>query len=419
MTLNYIWIGFFVVGFIVAIVRTILGYCGLGTDADKMVFEAIGTGTFASAKTAFVNVALPLCGVITLWMGLMRVGEKAGAVNFLSRLIGPFFRHLFPGIPQGHPAQGQIMLNFSSNMLGLSNAATPMGLKAMASMQELNNDKERASDSMIMFLALNTAGLTLIPVTILGLRNAAGSANPTDVFVPILIASFCATLVAVLFTSIRQRILTAQLASWLLGGIAIMAGIIWGFLQMSSETRAAVSSVGGNFILLAIIVSFLLVAAFKKVNVFSEFIEGAKEGFSTMVRIVPYLVAMIVAIGVFRNCGAMDYITQGLTSFFTWIGTDTRFVPAIPVALMKPLSGGGTEGLVVSLMDPKTGFGPDSFVGRVASIMYASADTTFYIVALYFGSIGVKRTRYAIGAGLIADLAGILAAIFVCYLFFG
>lgn len=419
MTLNYIWIGFFVIGFLVAVVRTILGYMGLGTEADKLVFEAIGRGTFDSAKAAFLNVALPLCGVITLWMGLMRVGEKAGAVNFLSRLIGPFFRHLFPAVPQGHPAQGQIMLNFSSNMLGLSNAATPMGLKAMGSLQELNPDKEKATDAMIMFLALNTAGLTLIPVTILGLRAAAGSANPTDVFVPILMASFFATLAAVVTVSIKQRILTWGLAKWLIGGIAGMSLLVAGFMNMSPEVRSAVSVVGGNFILVGIIVTFLVAAAIKKINVYSEFIEGAKEGFSTMVRIVPYLVAMIVAIGVFRNCGALQYITDGLSAFFHWLSVDTRFVPAIPVALMKPLSGGGTEGLVVSLMDAKTGYGPDSFVGRLASIMYASADTTFYIVALYFGSVGIRRTRYAISAGLIADLAGILAAIFVAYLFFG
>lgn len=418
MTLNYIWIGFFVVGFLVAIGRTIFGYFGGGGEADRMIFESVGKGTFDYAKIAFVNVALPLCGVITLWMGFMRLAERIGAVDFLGRITGPFFRHLFPAVPTGHPAHGQIMLNFSSNMLGLSNAATPAGLKAMQSLQDLNDDKERASDSMIMFLAVNTASLTLIPVTILGLRAAAKSASPTDVFVPILIASFCATLVAMTSVALRQRIFTRALATWLLGGIAFMTLIILAFTSMSPGMRSAVSVVGGNFTLLAIMVTFLVVALIKKVNVYSEFIEGAKEGFNTLIRIVPYLVAMIVAIGVFRTCGAMNYITDGLTQFFTWVGTDTRFVPAIPVALMKPLSGGGTEGLVNEIFLAKE-YGPDSFVGRVASIIYASADTTFYIVALYFGSIGVKRTRYAVGAGLIADLAGILAAIFVAYLFFG
>lgn len=418
MTLNYIWIGFFVVGFLVAIARTIFGYFGGGAEEDRLIFEVVGKGTFDYAKTAFVNVALPLCGIITLWMGFMRLAEKIGAVAFLGRFIGPFFRHLFPAVPEGHPAHGQIMLNFSSNMLGLSNAATPAGLKAMQSLQDLNNDKERASDSMIMFLALNTAGLTLIPVTILGLRATAKSASPTDVFVPILIASFCATLVAVTSVAIRQRIFSTKLATWLLGGIGLMSLIIWGFTSMSPGMRTAASIVGGNFMLLAIMVTFLVIALIKKINVYSEFIEGAKEGFNTLIKIVPYLVAMIVAIGVFRTCGAMGYITDGLTSFFSWLGTDTRFVPAIPVALMKPLSGGGTEGLVVEIFNAKQ-YGPDSFVGRLASIIYASADTTFYIVALYFGSVGIKRTRYAVSAGLIADLAGILAAIFVAYLFFG
>lgn len=414
MILNYIWISFFVVGFIVAIARTIYGYA-TGSVDDAHVFSTIGMGTFDSARSAF-NVALGLTGTITLWMGLMRVGEKAGAVNFLGRIIGPFFQKLFPAIPKGHAAHGQIMLNFSANMLGLSNAATPMGLKAMQSLQEINDDKDTASNSMIMFLAMNTAGLTLIPVTILALRASNGSANPTDVFVPILISSFCATMVAILTVALRQRILSTSLLMWLAGGIVLMAGIIAGFMNLSPEVRSEVATVGGNFILLSIIVAFVGVAAIRKVHVYNEFIEGAKEGFSTMIKIVPYLVAMIVAIGVFRNCGAMGYITQGLTWIFTQLAMDTQFVPAIPVALMKPLSGGGTEGLTIDVL--KT-FGADSFAGRLASIMYASADTTFYIVALYFGSVGIKKTRYAISAGLIADLAGILAAIFVAYLFFG
>lgn len=413
MILNYIWISFFVVGFIVAIARTIYGFA-TGSVEDAHVFSSIGMGTFDSAKSAF-NVALGLTGTITLWMGLMRVGEKAGAVNFLGRIIGPFFRKLFPGIPHGHPAHGQIMLNFSANMLGLSNAATPMGLKAMQSLQDINEDKETASDSMIMFLAMNTAGLTLIPVTILALRASNGSANPTDVFVPIIISSFCATLVAILTVSIRQRILTRALLQWIAGGLLVMGGIVASFLYLPADVRSDVATVGGNFILMSIIVTFLGVAAVKKIHVYNEFIEGAKEGFSTMIKIVPYLVAMIVAIGVFRNCGAMKYITEGLAWVVTQLNLDSQFVPAIPVALMKPLSGGGTEGLTIDVL--KT-YGADSFAGRLASIMYASADTTFYIVALYFGSVGIKRTRYAVSAGLIADLAGILAAIFVAYLFF-
>lgn len=418
--LNYIWIGFFLVGFVIAIVRTCIGYFVTHNPADMHVFSTIGLGTFDSAKTAF-NVALGLGGVITLWMGIMKVGEKAGAVNFIGRIIGPFFRRLFPEIPEGHPAQGQIMMNFSANMLGLSNAATPMGLKAMESMQDLNPDKEKASNSMIMFLAINTAGFTLIPVTIMGLRAANGAANPTDVFIPILIASFCASYIGMIAVAIRQRINLFErvLFTWLASGLALFSLFIYGFSQLSPEAKAEVSTVGGGFFILAIICAFVTAALIKKINVFEAFIEGAKDGFSTVIRIVPYLVAMIVAIGVFRNCGALNYIVQVFTLFFEWLGIDTRFVPALPVAFMKPLSGGGTEGLAVTLMDPKTGYGPDSFVGRLASIIYASADTTFYIVALYFGSVGIKKTRYAVGAGLIADLAGVVAAILVCYLFFG
>lgn len=418
MTLNYIWGGFFIVGFLVALIRTIYGYFGGGAEADQMIFETVAKGTLDYAKIAFINVALPLAGVLTLWMGFMRLAEKIGAIALLGKIIGPFFKHIFPEVPEGHPAHGQVMFNFSANLLGLSNAATPAGLKAMESLQTLNPEKERASNSMIMFLALNTAGFTLIPVTILGLRAAAKSTGPADVFIPILITSFFTMLFAVTLVSVRQRIFSWRLASWLFSAMALMVVVVLGFMLMSPELRSTVSIVCGNALLIGIMVLFLSVALFKKINVFGEFIEGAKEGFATMVRIVPYLVGMIVAIGVFRNCGVMDYITEGFTTFFTWLGTDTRFVPAIPVALMKPLSGGGTEGLVNELFN-NPAFGPDSFVGRLSSVIYASADTTFYIVALYFGSIGVKNTRYAVGAGLLVDLAGILAAIFVAYLFFG
>jgi spore maturation protein SpmA/spore maturation protein SpmB len=418
MTLNYIWVGFFVVGFLVALLRTIYGYFGGGSEADQMIFETVAKGTLDYAKIAFVNVALPLCGILTLWMGFMRLAEKIGAIALLGRVIGPFFRHLFPAVPDGHPAHGQIMFNFSANMLGLSNAATPAGLKAMDSLQSLNDDKEKASNSMIMFLAINTAGFTLIPVTILGLRAAAKSASPADVFIPILITSFFTMLFAMTFVSIRQRIFTRALATWLVSAAVFMAVVVGGFMLMPQELRNTVSLVAGNGLLLAVMVLFVGIALLKKINVYGEFIEGAKEGFSTLIRIVPYLVGMIVAISVFRTCGALTYITDGLTHFFTWIGTDTRFVPAIPVALMKPLSGGGTEGLVNEIF-LNAAYGPDSFVGRLASVIYASADTTFYIVALYFGSVGVKNTRYAVGAGLLVDLVGITGAIFVSYLFFG
>ena len=419
MSLNYIWGGFFIVGFLVALFRTIYGYFGGGAEADQMIFETVAKGTLDYAKIAFVNVALPLCGVITLWMGFMRLAEKIGAIALLGKIIGPFFKLIFPEVPEGHPAHGQVMFNFSANMLGLSNASTPAGLKAMEHLQSLNPDKERASNSMIMFLALNTAGFTLIPVTILGLRTAAQSSGPADVFVPILITSFFTMLFAVTVVSLRQRIFNGRLAVWLLSAILIMATIVWGFVRMPVDLRNTISIVGGNAMLIGVPVLFVTVALFKKLNVYAEFIEGAKEGFSTMVRIVPFLVGMIVAIGVFRNCGALTYITDGLTTFFTWLGTDTRFIPAIPVALMKPLSGGGTEGLVNEILLNKELYGPDSFAGRLASVIYASADTTFYIVALYFGSIGVKNTRYAVGAGLLVDLAGVIGAIFVSYLFFG
>ncbi len=418
MTLNYIWVGFFVVGFVVALIRTIYGYFGGGAEADQMIFETVAKGTLDYAKIAFVNVALPLCGILTLWMGFMRLAEKIGAIALLGRVIGPFFKHLFPAVPEGHAAHGHIMFNFSANMLGLSNAATPAGLKAMDSLQDINDDKEKASNSMIMFLAINTAGFTLIPVTILGLRAAQQSTGPADVFIPILITSFFTMLFAMTYVSLRQRIFTRTLATWLISAAVFMLLVVCGFMLMSPELRTTVSVVGGNALLLGIMVLFVGVALFKKINVYGEFIEGAKEGFATMIRIVPYLVGMIVAISVFRTCGALTYIKDGLVVVFTWIGTDLRFIDTIPIALMKPLSGGGTEGLVNEIFINKA-LGPDSFAGRLASVIYASADTTFYIVALYFGSVGVKNTRYAVGAGLLVDLVGISGAIFVSYLFFG
>ncbi len=410
MVLNYVWIGFIVVAFLVALCKLIF----LG---DTEVFSKIVVGSLDSAKAAAL-LAIGLTGVMTFWMGLMKVGENAGAVNFLSRIIGPVFRRLFPEIPNGHPAHGQIMLNFSANMLGLSNAATPMGLKAMASMQELTTEKERASNSMIMFLALNTAGFTLIPVSIMAIRGLQGAKDPTDVFVPILMTSFCTSMFALIFVALRQgiRIWEPKLLTFLVVACAFMFGIVRFFISLSSEQRADVSSVAGNMIIFGIVVAFLIAGMLKRQNVFEGFIEGAKDGFQTAVRIIPYLVGLIVAIGMFRASGAMDYVVAGCTWFFQQLGVDTRFTPALPVAFMKPLSGGGTESLAIDLMKAN---GADSFVGRMASVMYASADTTFYIVALYFGSIGVKRTRYAVGAGLLVDLAGITAAILFSYLFWG
>ena len=407
MILNYIWIAFFIIAFVVGLIKLIF-------FGDTEVFSKIVDGTFSSAKTAF-EVSLGLTGALTLWMGLMKIGEQAGAINFLSRIIGPFFRRLFPGIPKDHPALGQIILNFSANMLGLGNAATPLGLKAMQGMQELNPEKETASNSQIMFLVLNTAGFTLIPVSIMAIRAQQKAIDPTDVFVPILICSYCATLIGVLAVSIWQKILDGVMLMWIGIVTAVMAAIVYLFYSLPPAEKTLFSGVSGNIILFSIVIAFIGAGAYKKINVFSSFIEGAKEGFSTVIKIIPYLVAMLVGIGVFRACGAMDYLISGISHAIAYCGLNTDFTPSLPIAFMKPLSGGGTQGLTVDAL--KT-YGVDSFVGKLSSIMYASADTTFYIVALYFGSVGIKKTRYAVAGGLIADFAGVLAAILVAYLFF-
>ena len=407
MILNYIWIAFFIIAFVVGLIKLIF-------FGDTEVFSKIVDGTFSSARTAF-DVSLGLTGALTLWMGLMKIGEQAGAINFLSRIIGPFFRRLFPEIPKDHPALGQIILNFSANMLGLANAATPLGLKAMQSMQELNKEKETASNSQIMFLVLNTAGFTLIPVSIMAIRAQQKAIDPTDVFVPILICSYCATLIGVLAVSIWQKILDGVMLMWIAIVTAIMGGIVYLFYSLPSQEKTLFSGVSGNIILFSIVVAFISAGAYKKINVFSAFIEGAKEGFTTVIKIIPYLVAMLVGISVFRACGAMDYLISGISHAVAYCGLNTDFTPSLPIAFMKPLSGGGTQGLTVDAL--KT-YGVDSFVGKLSSIMYASADTTFYIVALYFGSVGIKKTRYAVAGGLIADFAGVIAAILVAYLFF-
>lgn len=410
MTLNYIWIAFFVIAFVVAIAQFL--FTG---DAD--VFKRIIDSTFASSKMAVMDVALPLTGVMTLWLGLMNIGEKAGAVNVLARVVGPFFNKLFPEIPKGHPASGQLLMNFSANMLGLDNAATPLGLKAMQSLQELNPQKDRASNAQIMFLVLNTSGLTIIPVSILAQRAILGSANPTDVFIPILIATFCSTLVGMIAVAIKQKInlFDKTIIAWLGGVILALGALVWYLQGLDKEQIDTFSKISSNLILLTIIVGFLVAALIKKVNAYEAFIEGAKEGFSTIIKIIPYLVGMLVGIAVFRASGAMDYILNGLAWVFASVGLDTDFVPALPTALMKPLSGSGARAMMIESM---TAYGPDSFVGRLSCLFQGAADTTFYIVALYFGSVGIKRTRYAIGYGLIADLAGVIAAIFLAYLFF-
>ncbi|OFY86169.1 MAG: hypothetical protein A3F72_06865 [Bacteroidetes bacterium RIFCSPLOWO2_12_FULL_35_15] len=410
MILNYIWIAFFVIAFIVAILKLIF-------TGDTEVFKTIIEATFDSSKMAVMDISLPLAGVMTLWLGLMNIGEKAGAINFLSRIVGPFFNKLFPEIPKTHPANGQIMMNFSANMLGLDNAATPLGLKAMNSMQELNPEKDTASNAQIMFLVLNTSGLTIIPVTIMAQRAIMGAANPSDVFIPILIATYFSTMIGLLTVSLWQKInlLNGIVLSWLLGISAIIFGIIWYFSTLDAAQISKISTLSANLILLTIIVSFILGALRKKVNVYEAFIEGAKSGFETAIKVIPYLVAMLVGIAVFRASGAMDYLINGIGYLVSAMGFNTDFVPALPTAFMKPLSGSGAKAMMLEAM--KTN-GPDSFVGRLSCVFQGAADTTFYIVALYFGSVGIKNTRYAVTAGLIADLAGVIAAIYISYLFF-
>ncbi|RYZ94076.1 MAG: hypothetical protein EOP47_28560 [Sphingobacteriaceae bacterium] len=412
MALNYIWIAFFVIAFVVGLVKLIF-------FGDTEIFQQIVEGIFSSSKTSVMDIALPLLGTMAFWLGIMNVGEKAGAINFLSRIIGPFFQRLFPEVPKNHPATGQMVMNFSANLLGLDNAATPLGLKAMGSLQELNKDKETASNAQIMFLVLHTSGLQMLPVTIIAQRAILGAADPTDVFIPCIIATYVATIAGMIAVAIKQRInlLDRVVILWLGGLTAFISLLVWYFtVHLSKDEISVVSKVVSNVLLFAIPVIFILGGLRKKINVFDAFIEGAKGGFETSVKIIPYLVAMLVGISVFRTCGALDYINEGVRWVVTQFNTDTRFVDAMPVAYMKPLSGSGSKAMMIDTM--KT-FGPDSFAGRLGSVFNGSADTTFYIVALYFGSVGIKRSRYAIPAGLFADLAGVITAILVCYLFFG
>jgi len=411
MALNYLWIAFFIVAFVVALIRLIF-------FGDTEIFKLIVDGTFDSAKLAVMDIALPLIGIMTLWLGIMNIGEKAGAINFLSRIIGPFFNRIFPEVPKNHPATGHMVMNFSANLLGLDNAATPFGLKAMQSLQEINPDKETASNAQIMFLVLHTSGLTLIPLSIMAQRSILGASDPSDIFIPCMIATYVATIVGLIAVAIKQRInlFNATVISWLGGITLFIAGMIYYFSNyLNKEQIEIVSKVTSNFILFFIIIAFILGAIRKKVNVYDAFIEGAKGGFTTCITIIPYLVGMIVAIGVLRNSGVLGYIVNGFSWIFLHMGINTDFTPALPTALIKPLSGSGAKAMMVDTM--KT-FGPDSFVGRLSCIFNGSADTTFYIVALYFGSVGIKRTRYAVPFGLLADLAGIIAAVLVAYLFF-
>jgi spore maturation protein SpmA len=409
MVLNYIWIAFFVIAFVVALIRLIF----LG---DTQVFTEIMNSTFSSSKTAF-DISLGLTGILSLWLGIMKIGEKGGLIATLSRWLSPVFCKLFPDIPKGHPVMGAIFMNISANMLGLDNAATPLGLKAMKELQELNKDKKTASNPMIMFLVLNTSGLTLIPISIMVYRAQLGAAQPTDIFIPIMIATFCAAIAGVISVSLFQRInLFNKTILAFIGAIsAFIGGVIYLFSAMSKEEIGTYSTLFANIFLFSVILTFLTSGIRKKINVYETFVEGAKEGFSTAVRIIPYLVAILVGVAVFRASGAMDMIIQGIEYLFKLSGLDTSFVGGLPVALMKPLSGSGARGLMVDAM--KT-YGADSFVGRLSCIFQGSTDTTFYILAVYFGSVGIRKTRHAVACGLIADLAGVIAAISVCYFFF-
>lgn len=410
MVLNYIWIGFFIIAFISAIIK----FFFLG---DITVFNEIISSTFDMAETGF-KLSLGLTGVMTLWLGIMKVGEDGGIVKILSKLVGPFFNKLFPDIPKNHPAIGSIMMNLSANMLGLDNAATPLGLKAMTQLQEINKNKNTASNSMIMFLVLNTSGLTIIPISVMVYRAQLGAANPADIFIPILLSTFFSTLAGIIAVSVFQKInlLNKTILAYLGVFTLAISGIIYYFTSLPQDKLQTVSSASSNIILFSIIILFITLALTKKVNVYESFIEGAKDGFKIAVKIIPYLVAMLVAIGVFRASGAMDFIISGFEHFFKLFTNNTDFVKALPTALMKPLSGSGARGMMVETM---TTYGVDSFVGRLSSVFQGSTDTTFYIIAVYFGSVGIKKTRHAIASGLIADLAGIIAAIFISFLFFG
>ncbi|EKY02002.1 transporter gate domain protein [Hoylesella saccharolytica F0055] len=409
MVLNYIWIAFFIIAFVVALMKLIF-------MGDTAVFPAMMNSTFEMSKTAF-EISLGLTGVLSLWLGIMKIGERGGVVNALARMLSPVFTKLFPDIPKGHPVTGSIFMNISANMLGLDNAATPLGLKAMEQLQTLNEKKDTATNSMIMFLVLNTSGLTLIPVSIMAYRAQLGAAQPTDVFIPILLATFFSTLAGIVVTSLYQKtnLLNKGILLTLLGACVMVAGIIWAFDQMNKEQMNLVSTSVANILLMSIIIAFICAGVRKKVNVYDVFIEGAKEGFHTAVRIIPYLVAILVGVAVFRASGAMDMLIAGIRWCVELFGGNTDFAGALPTALMKPLSGAGARGIMVDTM---TTYGADSFVGRLSCIFQGSTDTTFYILAVYFGSIGVRYTRHAVVCGLLADLAGVIAAIGIAYLFF-
>ena len=409
MVLNYIWIAFFLIAFVVAVGKLVIG-------GDTAVFTEIINASFASAKTGF-EISLGLTGILSLWLGIMKIGEKGGVIQAFARLAAPVFSKLFPDIPRDHPVTGSIFMNLSANLLGLDNAATPMGLKAMQQLQELNPNKESASNSMVMFLCINASGLTLIPITIMMYRAQLGAANPSDVFLPIMLATFTSTLVAILAVCVRQKINILQRNLVLFfGGLGLfIGGLVWLFNSMEQEHVSLYSTLFANTLLFTIICGFIISGMRKKINVYDAFIEGAKEGFQTAITIIPYLVAILVGIGVFRASGAMDFIIQGVRFGIASIGLNTDFVEALPTMLMKPLSGSGARGMMLDAMNT---YGADSFVGRLSSIVQGSCDTTFYVVALYYGSVGIRNTRYTVQCALLADLAGAIAAIAMAYLFF-
>ena len=409
MVLNYIWIAFFLIALVIGLVRLVFLH-------DTEIFTAMVNSTFEMAKTGF-EISLGLTGVLTLWLGLMRVGEKGGVVDALAKVVRPFFNRLFPDIPRNHPVHGSIIMNFAANMLGLDNAATPLGLKAMQELQELNPDKDTASNAQIMFLVLNTSGLTLIPISIMVYRAQMGAANPSDVFLPILLTTFFSTLAGLVAVALVQRInlLDRVVLAYLVGLTALVAATIVYFARLPEPQIQTVSNVVANVLLFGVIAAFIAMAMLRRVNVYEAFIEGAKDGFPVVIKIIPYLVAILVAIGVFRASGAMEIVVAGVGKAFGWLGINTDFIEALPTALMKPLSGSGARGMMVDAMQTH---GVDSFVGRLACTFQGATDTTFYIIALYFGSVGVRRTRYAVTCGLIADVAAIVAGIFIGYLFF-
>jgi spore maturation protein SpmA/spore maturation protein SpmB len=409
MALNYIWIGFFVIAFIVAIIKAVF-------FGDVEIFARIYLSTYETSKTGF-EISLYLTGVMTLWLGFMKIAEKGGIVSIMGRLVGPFFNKLFPEIPKNHPAVASMMMNISANMLGLDNAATPLGLKAMNEMQALNPQKDTASNAQILFLVLNTSGLTIIPISVMIYRAERGAADPSDVFIPILLATYFSTMAGLISVAIFQKLnlFNRVVMSYLIGLAIIIASIIWYFSTLSQEEAQLVSSVASNGFILTLIITFILLAVRKKANVYEAFIEGGKEGFLVAVKIIPYLIAILVSVGVFRESGAMSYLIDGIGYGVAAIGLPTDFIPALPTAFMKPLSGSGARGMMIATM---TEYGADSFEGRLSSIMQGSTETTFFVLAVYFGSVNIKNTRYALTCGLIADFVGIVAAILLAYLFF-